>query len=204
MARNEVVLRVFVAFPDDLSDEVGAIEALVEELNPALSRDLGRRLEVITWRNAGVPGVGADPQAVINEQFGENYDIFIGILWTRFGTPTPRAGSGAEEEFERAYARHETSPGSVRVMIYFKRAPVDYEDIVPAQIEAINTFRSKLGPKGVLYWDFSAREEFESYLRMHLSRQASDWGKTWGTVSSSAQSQARAVPSGEDVEEGLT
>jgi hypothetical protein len=209
MARQEVVLRVFVAFPDDLTDEVAAVEASVQELNAVLSRDLGRRLEMITWRSAAVPGVSTDPQAVINEQIGDNYDIFIGMLWTRFGTPTLRAISGTEEEFERAYAKHKEAPASIRLMIYFKRAPVELEQIVPSQIEAINAFRSKLGPKGVLYWDFNTREEFESYLRLHLSRQVSDWGKTWGTASSPTTSEALSaasavrVPRSEAIEEGI-
>jgi hypothetical protein len=143
-------------FPEDLTDEVGAVEAAVEEINAALSRDFGRRLDVITWRNTAAPGVSTDPQAVINEDVGDDYNLFIDILWTRFGAPTPRAGSGTEEEFERAYTRYKASPGSVRVMFYFKRAPIDFEQIVPAQIEAIDAFRAKLGPKGVLYWDFSS------------------------------------------------
>jgi hypothetical protein len=203
MARQEVVFRVFVAFPDDLDDDVGAVDAAVSEINAALSRDLGRRLEVITWRNVAAPGVSTDPQAVINEHVGDNYDIFIGMLWKRFGTPTPRAGSGTEEEFERAYARYKTSPGSIRVMIYFKRAPIDFDQIVPAQIEAINAFRSKLGQKGVLYWDFSTREDLENYLRLHLSRQVSEWGKAWGTDLSPATSKQPPLPSSETVEEGL-
>ena len=43
--------------------------------------------------------MGSDPQQIINSQVSDEYDIFIGILWTRFGTPTERAGSGTEEEF---------------------------------------------------------------------------------------------------------
>jgi hypothetical protein len=204
MARQEVVLRVFVAFPDDLSNEVACVEAAVQELNAGLSRDLGRRLEMITWRNTAVPGVGADPQAVINEHIGDNYDIFIGMLWGRFGTPTLRgAGSGTEEEFERAYTRYQSNRESIRVMIYFKKAPIPFEEIVPAQIDAIQAFRSKLGPKGVLYWDFTTREEFESYIRMHLSRQVSDWGKMWGTDLPLALSQPPQVPSGGPVDEGF-
>ncbi len=203
MARQEFVLRVFVAFPDDVSEEVDAVQACVEELNAILSRDLGRRLEMITWRNTAVPGVGTDPQAVINEHIGDNYDIFIGILWTRFGTPTPRAGSGAEEEFERAYARHKSNQKSIRLMIYFKKTPIDLEAIIPAQIEAIKAFRSKLGPKGVLYWDFTSREEFESYLRMHLSRQVSDWGKTWGTDVPLAASKAPQIGNEGAIDEGV-
>ena len=44
-------------------------------------------------------GLGIDAQDVINRQLGE-YDIFLGIMNTRFGSPTHRADSGTEEEFD--------------------------------------------------------------------------------------------------------
>lgn len=205
MAKQETVLRVFVSSPSDVTDEVSAVEAAVDELNASLPRELGRRLEVITWRTDVTPGIGADVQSVINEQIGENYDIFLGILWARFGTQTPRAGSGSEEEFERAYARHGALPGSIRVMIYFKKAPVDFDRIDPPQIEAIKAFRTRFGPKGVLFWDFSRREEFESYVRIHLARQVHEWGKTWGAcLPSGGDNDALTVPKiSEQFEEGI-
>jgi hypothetical protein len=155
MARQETVLRVFVAFSSELSDEVEAIKSAIQEINSVTGSQLERRLELVTWRNSVMPGVGPDPQAVINEQIGDNYDIFIGALWKRFGTPTPRAGSGTEEEFERAYSRHRADPGSVRVMVYFKRSLVDIDQIDVKQFEAVSAFRTKLGSKGVLYWTFN-------------------------------------------------
>jgi hypothetical protein len=33
------------------------------------------------------PGFGEDARSVINDRIGE-YDIFIGVFWNRFGTPT--------------------------------------------------------------------------------------------------------------------
>lgn len=32
----------------------------------------------------------------------KEYALFVGIMWNRIGTPTPRAESGTVEEFERA------------------------------------------------------------------------------------------------------
>jgi hypothetical protein len=125
-------------------------------------------------------------------------------LWARFGTPTPRAESGSEEEFERAYARHTSDPGCVRVMVYFKKTPTDIDRIDPRQLEATRAFRSKLGPKGVLYWDFDTREDLQSHVRIHLSRQVHDWGKTWGTNSQViASNEAPRVTQDAPAEEGL-
>jgi len=53
-----------------------------------------------------------------------SYDIFIGILWKKFGTLTGRACSGTEEEFNRAYERYKENPSKLRIMFYFKTAPL--------------------------------------------------------------------------------
>jgi hypothetical protein len=186
MARTETVLRVFVASPSDVSQEVATIEAVIKELNATSTRHIGVRLEMVTWQTDVLPGVSTDTQAVINEQIGEDYDIFIGILWSRFGNATPRAGSGTEEEFERAYARYQQQPKHLRIMIYFKRSAISPDNIEPEQFGAVECFRKRLREeKGTLYSDFDKPEEFESLLRSHLTRQLHEWGKTWGVTDNS-------------------
>ena len=106
MPRRDLVVRVFVAAPDDVLGEVAALAELIEELNHAHSLYSGIRFELINWRADVVPGLGTDPQAVINDQIGNDYDIFVGILWAKFGTPTPRAGSGAEDCSRRVSPRN--------------------------------------------------------------------------------------------------
>ncbi len=192
MARTETVLRVFVASPSDVKQEVATIEVVIKELNAALARHVGVRLEMATWRTDVLPGVSTDTQAVINEQIGEDYDIFIGILWTRFGSTTTRAGSGTEEEFDLAYARYQQQPKDLRIMIYFKRSAISPDNIEPEQLGAVESFRKQLGEKGTLYSDFDRPEEFESLLRGHLTRQLHAWGKTWGQIGDSAMSNRRA------------
>jgi hypothetical protein len=180
MAKNETVLRIFVASTEEMRDEVAAIGEAVRELNQTLPQTSGIRLEMLTWRTSATPGIGSDPQAIINDQVGEGYDIFIGLLWVRFGTATPRAGSGTEEEFNRAHKRFQHDPASVRVMIYFKMSPPDLDQLDPLQFHAVQQFKSRLGEQGVLYWDFRSGDELGQYIRIHLTRQAHDWSKGWG------------------------
>ena len=61
-------------------------------------------------------------KTVINRQLPDDCDIFLGVMWARFGTATPRAGSGTEEEFERALTRHQANSRSVMILFYFKQA----------------------------------------------------------------------------------
>ncbi len=71
------------------------------------------------------PGIAEDAQAVVNPQIGP-YDLFIGILWNRFGTPTGRAESGTREEFDQAYARWQRDPGSLEIWMYFSEQPAAF------------------------------------------------------------------------------
>jgi len=176
MPRKELVVRVFVAAPEDVRDEVAALSELVEELNRIHSLHSGVRLVLLNWRTDVVPGLGVDPQAVINKQIGDDYDIFVGILWTTFGMPTPRSGSGTEEEFEAARRRYESDPNSVRVMLYFKSAPIAPDKIDPLQLAAVHKFRSRVGSQA-LYCSFTDRDEFVNLSRLHLSRHIQFWAE---------------------------
>ncbi|MYH02090.1 MAG: hypothetical protein F4142_05850 [Nitrospira sp. SB0675_bin_23] len=98
-------------------------------------------------------------------------------MWTRFGTPTPRAGSGTEEEFLRAYDRYKEDQNSIEIMFYFKTTPVSPVDLDLDQLGAISKFRTKLKDLGGLYREFSSIEEFRNNIRRHLSTTVQKWKK---------------------------
>jgi hypothetical protein len=115
------------------------------------------------------PGFGTDPQAVINEQIGDTYDVFIGIIWSRFGTPTPRADSGTLEEFERALARRNREGDIPDIMIYFKETPLSPAKIEPEQLNLVAKFRESIAGRGGLYSVFDDTSAFQTSLRAHLA-----------------------------------
>lgn len=173
-------LTVFVASPSDVGDERDALEEVIRELNQTLPTTLGIRLELVRWETHTLPELGSDPQAVVNKQIEDNYDIFIGILWARFGTPTPQADSGTLEEFERAYQRYQQNSDNIRIMLYFKEADVPYAQIDPDQFASVRKFRERVSKEGI-YQTFKTLDDLKRLLRIHLTRQAHGWGRTWGT-----------------------
>lgn len=175
MARQEYVLSVFVASPSDVEDERSRLEDVIRELNITWSRELGLRLELLRWETHAYPDFGEDAQDVINNQIPDDFDIFIGIMWCRYGTATNRSGSGTVEEFERAKARYDTDPSSVDLMIYFKDEPIPPSQLDTDQLAAVAKFRASLGRAGSLYWMFKDVDEFEKLLRMHLTRRVQAW-----------------------------
>jgi Domain of unknown function (DUF4062) len=177
MPDKETILKVFVSSPSDVKDERSAVVEIIEEINNAWATFLGIRLEAIRWETHCRPGVGNDSQQVINEQLPTDCEIYLGILWQRFGTPTPRFESGTEEEFQNAYERHAKKSVDVSVMFYFKNEPVPPTEIDTIQLGKLNEFRKKLGPKGVLHWEFESTGEFRQLIRMHLSQELQKWSE---------------------------
>ncbi|MCP4601968.1 MAG: DUF4062 domain-containing protein [Proteobacteria bacterium] len=175
MPRRELVLDVFVASPADVTPEREVVREVIAEWNSTWSRERGIRLNPISWELDSYPDFAEDTQDVLNRQLGDEYDIFIGILWARFGTPTKRAASGTAEEFERAYERHVKAPDDVKIMIYFKEEALRPSEIDPEQLKKVGDFRKKVSSLGGLYHKFSSTDEFAKLLRMHLGKQTQHW-----------------------------
>ena len=154
---------------------------------------LGVQLQLIHWGTHATPGLGDDAQEVVNRTMGDEYDLFIGIMWGRFGTPTGRADSGTEEEFNRALERYRRDPSSVDVMFYFKDTGIPPSRLDPKQLAAVQGFRQRLGKEGGLYWTFTSLELFQSFLRIHLSRKVQEWGDQQGGSSETAEVVSPAV-----------
>ncbi|WP_243285849.1 DUF4062 domain-containing protein [Geothrix terrae] len=163
-------IRVFLASPSDVSSERESTPGIINELNRTIAALLPNtkvRLELIRWESHSFPAMGR-PQQIINDQIGP-YDIFVGILWKRFGTPTGKADSGTEEEFRLAYTNWKNH-GKPHILFYFNRAssapPKTQNEI--NQLGKIVAFREELESRG-LVWEYSDASQFSSALRPHLT-----------------------------------
>ena len=182
MAKPQTLLKVFVASPGDVVEERKALEDVINEFNTTWGDNNEMRLELVKWETHTRPGFGEDAQDVINKQIGDEYDIFIGIMWGQFGSPTKRAESGTEEEFNRAYSRFKTSSGNVQIMFYFKDAGIPPSKMNMEQLANVQKFKSKIASEcGGLYHQFETAEEFRTKVRIHLSKLVQDWRKANST-----------------------
>ena len=137
-------IRIFISSPSDVSEERAAALKVIEELNQTLCERIGIMLFPLTWENNTYPSVGDYSQDVINKQIGE-YDIFVGIMAYRFGTPTPQAGSGTQEEFNIAFENQENT----QIMFFFKDTAIKPSSLDLLQLDKVNKFKEKIGNKGV-------------------------------------------------------
>lgn len=180
MARQVTKLTVFLSSPSDLVQERKGLFDMVQEFNLTWGDRLGLELELIRWETHSVSGIGSDAQQVLNADLPADYDIFVGMMGARFGTATPRAGSGTEEEFERAVTRHQNDPDSIRVMFYFKDPQIVLSEVDPNELRSVLRFRQKIESLGALHHTFRTPEELVGLLRIHLSKQVQTWGTKWG------------------------
>lgn len=178
MAKKRTILEVFVASPSDVNPEREVLGEVVSEFNSTWGEGHEVRLDLIKWETHSRPAVGQDAQSFINQQIGDEYDIFIGIMWGRFGSETPRAGSGTQEEFQRVYSRLRDGE-KVEVMFYFKDAGIPPSKIDGSQLEKVQAFKKQISEEhGGLYADFETTDDFRTKVRLHLSRVVQDWFKS--------------------------
>lgn len=195
MAKTQTLLQVFVASPSDVAEERKVLEDVINEFNVTWSGTHNVRLELLTWETHTRPGFEADAQAVINKQIGDEYDIFLGIMWGRFGSPTKRAESGTVEEFERTYSRLQASPDSVNILFYFKDAGIPPSEMDLEQLAKVQEFKRKIASEyGGLHHRFETTEEFRTKVRIHLSKLVQDWLETTPTKSAGAATPATSAP----------
>lgn len=162
-------LLVFLASPGDVLTERRYVEEVVAELNRTVANEKGLVVQVVRWENDAFPGYGMDAQALINEQIAamEKYALFIGIIWNRLGTPTPRADSGTVEEFERATQAHAQS-GHPEIWFYFRQAAARLD--TPDQLDQrkkVLALKEQVQAKG-LPWTYKNPSEFRDKFRNQM------------------------------------
>jgi hypothetical protein len=171
MAVTAKKIRIFVASPGDVQSERNELFKVISELNltiSALAPEKGIVLELLRWETHVPPGAGIDQQKVITAYI-DDYDIFVGIMWKRLGTPTTTSQSGTEEEFQRAYSKWKQDK-SFPVLFYFCQEtfapPRGREEV--EQIRKVVEFREDIESKGLLVADYPDHGSFSDAVRPHL------------------------------------
>ena len=175
MSRQTTTLTVFVGSASDVKEERDRLEKAIASIN-VMMKATGIQYELIRWERDVSPGIGEEAQDVINAQTPD-YDIFIGILWHRIGSPTIHHESGLVEEYELAKERFVDNPDEVEIMFYVKSStPILLSDIDPGQLQQVTAFVSRISDDGVFYSKFGTPEEFaekvSADLIKHINRLA--------------------------------
>jgi hypothetical protein len=168
-------IKIFLASPSDVEQERDVLSALIHEINDILAflvPDRTLRLELVRYETHTYPDMGR-AQDVINRQIPIDYDIFVGVMWKRVGTPTGNSPSGTIEEFRRALA-HRQSTGRPIIMFYFCDEQVPFprgEDL--DQLQNVVRFRDELSSIGYTL-SYPNHAEFRDHVRGGILRAVAD------------------------------
>ncbi len=173
----------------------GSVRKFFDECNRHTAHIWSARFEVVDWENYATIGVGR-PQELITRQTLGKYQgslaLVIGIMGQRFGSPTGKAESGTEEEFNWAMESHKASYFP-EIKWFFRRVdqldglPADPEEAIKAlvQWQKVVSFRqTDAGPEQPgFYAEYPSSagfaEVFERDLNQWLVDPARPWAAQW-------------------------
>jgi len=155
------VLRAFIASPGDVVEERHAAHQVVDNLNDVLHRHLGWHVELLGWEDT-LPGCGR-PQSIINKDV-DTCDLFLGVVWQRWGSPTGRYSSGFEEEFKRALRRYRKT-GTPQIWLSFRAIDSDRIKDPGDQLKRVLAFhQDQIRSRDVLFKQHADKDEWSTNL----------------------------------------
>ena len=173
MSNKITLLRAFISGPSDVEPDKEIVKDIIEDLNRSWLRLMGIRIEPFTSADLA-PSVASDPQEAINLQIADEYDFLIGILWTRLGTPTPRAASGTVEEIQKAYSLKDQKLTPIDILVYFKNANISSQTDL-SQVEKVREFKKQLSDFGFFYKEYSDLDDLRRLFHMNFSSAIATW-----------------------------
>lgn len=165
------LLRVFLASPGDVAAERQIVKEVLDAVNRTVGLERGVRFEIVGWDTDSYPAYGKDPQAIVNDQIVDmaRVDLFVGIMWNRFGSPTPRADSGTEEEFRQAVESFR-KVGRPAIMFYFNRQPSSPATAREAEQKVkVLAFKEEIQKDG-LTANYDGPEDFRRLFQLHVEK----------------------------------
>ncbi len=162
-------IKVVIASPGDLKSDRDTVANALSELNLTFNPD-GLHFRPLRWEDDVVIGQGNYSQSVINDQLLNEFDVLVGLIGLRLGTPTPEAPSGTVEEIRRALEREKDHHGFPRVLVFFKDAKVSALDSDPTELLNVKTFSEELQKAGVLFSRYETFDALSKSVRTMLSK----------------------------------
>lgn len=161
------LIKVFLASPGDVAEERRLAKRVEEDLNKTLISNMNISIRIYGWEDT-LPSNGR-PQEIINREL-DDCELFVGILWKRWGTNPANNGiytSGFEEEFERALERCNSS--KMQMSIFFRDIEESLLVDPGEQLRKVITFKQKIiENKEVLFGNYAEPQDFERYLHRNL------------------------------------
>ena len=157
------LIRVFVSSPGDVDEERRILTRVVEFINDNDGEERGFQLKLFRWEQDVASQIGPAPQDVVDLQTPQ-YDIYLGIMSTRFGS------GGTGKEFHDALERWRDT-GEPWISFYFNAEPKLTGDPEQAtQFAEVCKFRSELEKMGIVATYKGIRGDDEAFYETALQQ----------------------------------
>ena len=172
-------VRVFLSSANDMMKYREMAQHIIDEINQSIGEYFGVSVLLFRWEKNVIPDMGR-PQSIIFDQSGfEDIDIFVGILGSRFGTPTggldnnnQEYGSGTQEEYERAYSNYQKN-GKPHIMFFYNKASLKPGEFDVEQYQKVQEFLQKFNASSEtpgLFQNFRNAPEFQRKFRLAITK----------------------------------
>ena len=159
------VFNIFLASLGDLAEERNIVSDVVNRINKIFSKTNNWYIELLGWEDT-LPGASR-PQELINKDI-EICDLFLGLLWKRWGTPTGKSDSGFKEEFDLANNLNKKNK-KPEIWIYLKSIDDEFLDDPGEQLNKVLGFRKWLiKSKKFFYKEFKETSNGEKLIYDNL------------------------------------
>jgi Domain of unknown function (DUF4062) len=161
MPYRATVYRVVIASPSDVAVGRIAVQKILFGWNNVHSQEMQTALLPVMWETHATAEMGGRPQPLINRQLVDDSDILVGILGTRFGTPTGRSASGTVDEIRRLLRQKKPA------LLSFSLASVPPHELDLEQYREPAEFNQQCRRQGIVF-DYQAVEELRTLVHQHL------------------------------------
>jgi Domain of unknown function (DUF4062) len=155
------VVKVFLASPGGLDEERRMVRMRADHFNRMWSDSFGVYFRVVGWEDT--PAAAMRPQERINKD-AEDCELFIGLMWTRWGSETGTHTSGFEEEFISAQTRKRVRQ-TPEIALFFKRIDPDLLADPGLQLSKVLQFKNTIvEAKEYLFKEFEAEAQLADFV----------------------------------------
>jgi hypothetical protein len=176
MSFDAKIINIFISSPGDVIDDRCTAISSIHKWNQRNGQSRRIFFNHLIWEDLVAPDIGKSGQDVINTQVGNSYDIFLGLMWSRFGTPTTDADSGTEEEFNRAVERYHKDQ-VVTISFLFKNSPIPQSILYLDQYSKVQGFKKIVSDSGCLYREYSDEISLAESINIILDRASNQMDK---------------------------
>jgi hypothetical protein len=196
-------IRVFISCPGDVVRYKNIVKDLCDSVSREKGNHLGFELCFIDWRNI-VGYHGPTAQAIINESI-KGYEVYIGIMGNRFGSPTGNYNrftkeaypSGTVEEYEHAKMSYNLT-GIPIINILFKDSKNVRTTHDVAQVEQVIKFQESIRVQHQWLDTFKGPSDFTKKVRAILCQRIEDFDNRAKLEAKKAKSSLKRIKRGKN------